>query len=182
MNVSNISGRLVRAFILNEYPSATGTTVIAQGTLAVDRKVAAGKERKADFITFKIYNNAAQWAAGINSQDGLPNVPVGSICNVSGSLRTDNYTNKAGEQAEFTYINSNDFERVTRYFKNNIVEPQDEVEEFDHNETPDPGVQGLAQEGDNDTSASAPGVRGKRNTKKNQGTPSDEELTAAFSK
>ena len=93
MNKVGLYGRLVRDVEFNFTQNGKG---MAKATLAVDRIVAKGQPKEADFIPLVLWGKQAEVFAN--------NLSKGSSVLVWGKLRTGNYTDKNGNKRYTTDI------------------------------------------------------------------------------
>lgn len=99
MNIIVLKGRLVRDVELRA--ASTGMSV-GSFTIAVDRPVAKGQEKTADFINCTAFGKTAE----IISQY----CKKGSSILINGSLRIETYTNKNDQKVTAAKVSVNGFE------------------------------------------------------------------------
>ena len=85
MNVAILMGRPTTDIELRHTQSGTS---VASFTLAVDRRVKQGEEKKADFISIIVWGKTAEFAANY--------IRKGQLIAVEGSIQTRKYQDKEG--------------------------------------------------------------------------------------
>lgn len=93
MNRVILIGRATKDFELKYSPSGTG---IANGTIAVDRPVAQGKEKEADFINLVAFKQLAETCANY--------IKKGHKFAVEGRIQVRNYENNEGRKVYVTEV------------------------------------------------------------------------------
>lgn len=92
MNRVLLSGRLIK----DPEVKTSGDMTITKFTLAVDRKVKKGEEKKADFINCTCFGNQASFVEKyFHKGDGM---------NVEGRIQTGSYKNKEGKTVYTTDV------------------------------------------------------------------------------
>lgn len=103
MNKVILFGRLVRDPEYNFTQSGKG---VAKATIAVDRMVAKGQDKEADFIPLVLWGKQAEVFSNHLSK--------GSGVLVSGKLRTGSYTDKQGNKRYTTDVWVDEFDFTER--------------------------------------------------------------------
>lgn len=93
LNRSILIGRLTRDPEMRFTPAGVAVT---QFTLAVDRQVAAGKEKEADFIPIVTWQKTAESCANY--------LRKGRLCAVEGRIQVRNYENNEGKRIYVTEV------------------------------------------------------------------------------
>ena len=93
MNKVIIIGRATKDIECKQTPQGTAVATV---TIAVDRKVAPGKEKETDFIPVVIWGKQAESTAKYMHK--------GSMIGVSGRIQTRSYENKEGAKVYVTEV------------------------------------------------------------------------------
>lgn len=125
MNVVVLIGRLTKD---PELRYTNSQVAVCSATLAVDRPVSAGEEKKADFIRIKLFNKSAETFSKYMTK--------GRQVAVEGRLQTGSYQNQNGETVYTTDVLVSRFDFIGNRTDNdnthtsNFTRPQGVVDNF----------------------------------------------------